>query len=334
MSRLRIAGQVRYADLSIAPGARVTIIDRDGTDGTADDTILVATTGGDGRFSGRSSEWRDREGRVLGIDVPDVLRLDFVVSLDGRTHRGPFIRHDDRSSIPIILPSLPPREVTKPERELVQIILLAPSPDSAEHALYEFIENASEGLTRTLLGGSYRKLTFLTGAAATLEGLVGALAAATGRSGVEAVDLFFTTHGTSNRVELADGRIKMSEVQGAIVDGLTEEARTKLRVVFSTACFGATHLDEWRAAGFSDASGSEGIYADSAVSYAPFLIAWAAERTFAEAVAAANAADVGNAADQVARQFYLATGRPDSAADIDSDRVRTGSGARRLYSAP
>lgn len=86
--------------------------------------------------------------------------------------------------------------------------------------------------------------------------------------------------------------------------------------------------------GFTEASGSEGTYADSAVSYAPFLTAWAGEKTFAQAVDAANAADVLDAQDNIARAYYLATGRPRNAAAVDSDRVRAGAGQSRIYSTP
>ena len=250
----------------------------------------------DGRFSGRSLEWKDREGRVLGIDIPDILRLEFTARADGRTHRGPFLRNGS-SSAPIILPFGPPRPVTKAERELVQIILVSDGYTGAERAMYEFIEVATEGLTTAILGPHYQRMTFVKGAAATLDGVTSALNAAAGRSGVEAVDLLFTTHGSGSKMTLADGEVKDTTLGSAITSRLSPARLAKLRIVFSTACFGETHLDMWTDVGFTEASGAEGIYADSAVSYAPFLTAWAAERTFAEAVAAANAADVRNAAD-------------------------------------
>ena len=57
--------------------------------------------------------------------------------------------------------------------------------------------------------------------------------------------------------------------------GLTLADRAKLRMVFSTACFGASHRMAWREAGFKTVSGSREIYADSASSYLPFLSSWA-----------------------------------------------------------
>lgn len=330
MSRLNIGGQVLYNDFTPAGGARVTILDLDSPG--EDDRIFDDTADVDGRFSGRSKEWKDREGSVFGVDIPDILRLEFVAKVNGTTHQGPFLRSGGTSA-PIVLPGPPPKPVAKAERELVQVILLSDAYHGAERALYEFIEDSSETLTRNILGPVYRRMTFLKGSAATLQGLVDALGAAAGRPGIEAVDLLFTTHGSGNEVVFADGRLDDTAVRDA-VRTLPAEKLAKLRVVFSTACFGATHLDSWIGAGFTEASGAEGIYADSAVSYAPFLVAWAAERTFAEAVAASNAADVLNAADNVAKAFYLAQNKPANAAAVDSDRVRAGTGASRIYSTP
>lgn len=331
MARLTIGGQVLYNNSTPAAGANVTIRDLDSPG--EDDLIFEDTTGADGRFSGRSREWQDREGRFLGVDVPDILRLEFTAREGSRTHRGPFLRLGGDSA-PIVLPWGPPRPVTKADRELVQIILVSDGYTGAERAMYEFIEVASEGLTTTILGPHYRRVTFVKGLDATLEKVVSALKAAAGRSGVEAVDLLFTTHGTGNKLELADGGVDDTVLGAAITGRLSPAERAKLRIVFSTACFGETHLDMWSDVGFTEASGAEGIYADSAVSYAPFLTAWAAERTFAQAVAAANAADVGDAADKAARAFYQARNMAVEAARVDSDRVRFGAGSTRIYSTP
>jgi hypothetical protein len=215
----------------------------------------------------------------------------------------------------------------------VQVILLAQNLAGPERALYEFIETSAAAVTTTIVGGSYRKVTFLKGSDATLAGMVSALDAAAASNTVEAVDLIFTTHGTTDRMVFAEDTYPDSKVEAAL-RALPAQRRKKFRMVFSTACFGESHLDSWIGGGFNEASGSEGIYADSALSYAPFLAAWAAEKSFAEAVAAANAADVGNVADNLARAFYLARNKPVLAAQVDSDRNRAGGGRTRIYTTP
>lgn len=331
MSRLNIAGQILYADTTPASAANVSIIEVDGLPSGANDKIFTTTTDVNGRFSGRSTEWKDREGRVLGANIPDFMQLRFGVSVDGKTHNGPFILFGGQSA-PIILPFGPRKPVSKARRELVQVILISQDLVGAERALYEFIETAAETLTRSLLGSSYNKLTFLKSQSATLAGFTNALSAAA-RSGVDAVDVIFTTHGNTGRMVFADATRPESQVREALL-ALPAAKRNKFRTVFSTACFGETHLDTWIGAGFNEASGSQGIYADSAVSYAPFLTAWAAEKTFAEAVDAANAADVGNLNDNAIRAYYTARNRLALASQIDSDRKRSGAGWTRIYSTP
>ena len=330
MSRLNIIGEVYYLDGTPAAGASVSIVEIDALHGGRNDKILNTTTDVDGRFLGRSTEWKDREGVVLGIDVPDVLQLTFTVKVDGRTHTGPFI-HFGRESAPIILPIPPPKPVSKGDRELVQIILVSQGTVGAERTLYEFIETVAETLTTTVLGPSYDKVTFLKGLDATLTNFVDSLRLAAGR--VKAVDVIFTTHGDTDLMVFADEDQPEAKVLAALT-ALPDETRAKFRAIFSTACFGRTHLDTWIGAGFKQASGSEGIYADSAVSYAPFLAAWAAEKTFAEAVALANAADVNNVADNLARAFYISENRRADAAQVNSDRKVAGNGRGRIYSKP
>ena len=332
MAELSLTGRVIYNDATPAGEVTVTIRDLDGLDGHEDDLIVRTVTDPSGRFS-VAGDWQDREARVLGIDVPDILRLVYTATQDGHNDEGPFLRISDTLSAPIVLPRGPKKPVDKSRRALVQIILVSNGYVGGEKKLYEFIEVATEKLTHSILASSYSTVTFVKGPDATLQGLVEALTAAARPTSIDAVDLIFSTHGSTNQVTLADGTVSEDNLLRALL-AMPKQVRTKMRVCFSTACYGATHIDTWRAAGFCDASGAKGIYADSAVSYAPFLTAWAAEMTFAEAVAAANAADISDIADQAARQFYDTQGRHDAAAHIDSTRARQGDGYTRIYSNP
>ena len=335
MARLKISGRVLYTNSVEAGGAHVRIYDLDGPNNSGEhDLILDTSTNDAGRYSGLSSEWNDREGQVFGMGIPDVLRLEFLINVDGKSHRGMLFRSSTGSCADIILPFQPPKPVVKADRELVQVIALSKDYQGAERVLYRFIETATEGLTSTVLGASYRKVTFVKGASATLEGFVKALRTATGEAATEAVDVLFTTHGNNDRLYFNDRSYTEDEVLAALTGGLTASARRKLRVLFSTACFGKTHLDMWIAAGFNEASGSVGVYADAEVSYLPFLRAWASEKTFAAAVAAANDADPLNLADGAARLYYESVGKPGGAAQVNSDRSRSGSGSTRIYTTP
>ena len=123
-----ISGKVLYADLKPAENVSVKIIEKDSLPGGVDDVIFSKTTGKDGVFYGRTSNWADREGYVdlpFGprINLPDVFSVQFKVESAGHTHTGPFIIIGG-SSANIILPLNFPKPVEKNNRELVQIINL------------------------------------------------------------------------------------------------------------------------------------------------------------------------------------------------------------------
>ena len=141
------------------------------------------------------------------------------------------------------------------------------------------------------------------------------------KSTIRAVDLVFITHGATDEVLLSDDRWTINEVRDRIRSGLTAADRAKLRMVFSTACFGSSHRTAWREAGFKTVSGSKKIYADSAASYVPFLSAWAVGGTFGASVLAANVAGAPSGWDQAASAWYLSRGKPVEASQIDSFRL-------------
>jgi hypothetical protein len=71
MAKLQISGQVLYNNLTPAPNAHIEIWELDLGPGGVNDKILSRTTDDQGRFSGLSSEWEDREGVAsLGSPCP------------------------------------------------------------------------------------------------------------------------------------------------------------------------------------------------------------------------------------------------------------------------
>jgi hypothetical protein len=332
MAKIQISGRVFYSDLSPASNAAVEIWDLDLGPRGVNDRILTRTTNDQGRFSGLSSEWADREGTVWGVPVLDILNLEFRVRVNGKTYKGPFLLAAG-TSVPIVLPFGPAKPVGKANRDLVQIIYLSEGYTGGELALYRFIEASTEDIVALGLGLKYRRIHVLKGKAATLANFKSTLQAAANTVGVTAVDVMFNTHGSSSKVFFKDGDKTTSTVKTTL-NGLSAAVRAKFRAVFSTACFGATHLGMWTSVGFSSACGSAGIYADSAVSFAPLVAKWASEGTFSETVQMANAADIGNVADNLAKAYYNENGEPARADQVDSSRTVAGKGQIRLYSLP
>ena len=223
--------------------------------------------------------------------------------------------------------------VAKSQREALVFIANLSQGSAAQQAFYDFVEFSAKFLAVTTLGPQYSKITVVEGSAAKRAALSDKLDSITNKSTVKAVDLIFVTHGLTGSVKFTDTTVSMTTVKNDIIAKLTTAQRAKLRMVFSTACFGESHRARWIEAGFKTASGSKKIYADSAVSYLPFLVSWASGGTFANAVDAANAADVGNAVDLAASAVLFAAGSS-SFDQVDSHRLRSGSTSLRISTMP
>lgn len=329
MARINVNGSVFYNNMTPAEQVEVQIIEIDATGGN--DKILTRTTDSLGKFSGRTSEWKDSE----GFGLPDVFVLQFKVITPVGTHTGPFVLTAN-GSVPIVLPFAPFKPVGINNRELVQITYLSDGlTDPGEILLYDFIESGSNALVDTYLAPQYRRISRLTGNQATLTNLVSKLNIAASRSTTLAVDLVVCTHGGSrSKLYFKDGEKTSTEVKEAILLGIPENLRTKLRMVFSTACFGNTHNAKWIQSGFKVASGSLGIYADSEASLIPFLNAWKNEENFEVAIQRSNDGDIGNVADNLAKAFYQSKGKPELADQVDSTRVIRGNRYIRIYTSP
>jgi hypothetical protein len=177
----------------------------------------------------------------------------------------------------------------------------------AEVTFYQAVEHAAYLAAVTILSPVYAHVYQVEGAQATLVALRNALNAATGTSSTTAVDLIFVTHGLNNNVVFAGNTsVPISTVRNDLTSHLSIAQRQKLRVVFSTACFGATHRTGWIQAGFKAASGALGVYSDSASSYVPFLTTWALGQSFSSAVTVANLADAFHVWDGLANATFLA----------------------------
>ncbi len=222
--------------------------------------------------------------------------------------------------------------VTKAQREVVIFSPGLAQGTFLERAFYDFVELNAIGLATATLGTRYNTVHIVKGTAATRAGLANTLNTIASKSTVRAVDLVFITHGLTEEVVLADDRWSINQVRDRIRLGLTLADRAKLRMVFSTACFGASHNARWLEAGFKVASGGKRIYADSATSYPAFLGTWALGATFGVAVAAANASDPLRLQDNAAKVLLRNEGFPNP--DVDSTRVVSGASSLTIGTMP
>lgn len=171
--------------------------------------------------------------------------------------------------------------VTKNQRALVVLKYIA-TGDSDIEWLYGFAEGASGVVVDAGLGDQYGTIVRLKGTQATRPKLLSTLADLGNRSDIKAIDLLVMVHGEAERLLLRGGKHAMDRLAFDIdVLGIGK----KLRLAYSTACYGATHADELVAAGFDCAVGAKQINANGATEFPLVVAGWSSGKTIETAVA-------------------------------------------------
>lgn len=155
--------------------------------------------------------------------------------------------------------------------------------------LYRFVERSGLSVAMTLLQGSYDRVIPVTGPAATLDKFIESLEEALFDDGIEEVDVIFNSHG-GYREETGEtyvyfapdpdypsdspegrGRVLTTTI-GERIEELASEER--LRMFYTTACWGDHFAEEMVQSGFSCGAGSVDINTNSALEYPVFLTLW------------------------------------------------------------
>ncbi len=170
--------------------------------------------------------------------------------------------------------------VAKSERELVVVSELV--THSAQYRwLYRFMEASGVSLAWETLGSEYRTVYALTGERATLENFNRGLGRLAENGEVKALDVFLHLHGGPKTLYFREGGYATED----IARRLTESSLlpSKLRLAYSTACYGASHAGDLLAGGFEAVSGSRRVNTNGAYDYPAVLTSWRAGETIAVA---------------------------------------------------
>jgi hypothetical protein len=158
--------------------------------------------------------------------------------------------------------------------------------------LYRLLDAAGPTLAHRELDAQYGATRVITGREVTRQRLVSELHDAATDTRCQAVDLVLMVHGEPDHLVLAaPGAAGVDEV--AAVDLASDLAAradlaAKLRLCYSTACFGASHATPLVGAGFSTAIGAKAINANSATELPLLLHAWAAGTSIGNALRKAD----------------------------------------------
>jgi hypothetical protein len=148
--------------------------------------------------------------------------------------------------------------------------------------LYQFIEFSGTTLADMILRPRYQTYRKLAGTAATKSAFVETIAALGAGDFVKAIDVILMLHGDDGTLCFADGEIDSFALAHEIS---CLHLKDKLRMLYSTTCYGKSHAIDFVAAGFQTACGSIATNANAATEYPTVLMMWAAGSTLKNAIA-------------------------------------------------
>lgn len=186
--------------------------------------------------------------------------------------------------------------------------------------LYRLLDEVGPATARLELGSRYGSLQILNGRDVTRDGLVQALRNAA-TPACEAIDLLLMVHGEPDALVLAasggSGTDDVAATDLARALSLVPELSGKLRLCYSTACYGASHAQALRGAGFRAVIGAKAINANSATEVPILLHQWAKGADVASALRNADDPTLRDASDFLARTL-------EHFSDANSEKILVG----------
>ncbi len=151
--------------------------------------------------------------------------------------------------------------------------------------LYHWLDDNAIAVGKDMTQPHYRKVSVLTGDQVTRDAFVTRVRILAKSVGTQALDVFLNLHGLRDGLLFADGKVRIQSLAAEIgALGLSH----RLRLLYSTCCWGALHAPHFVEAGFKTASGAIGINANGPFDFPTQLSRWTKGSTYASAVSAAN----------------------------------------------
>lgn len=188
--------------------------------------------------------------------------------------------------------------------------------------LYLLLDRAGAALGAGL-GLRYGRRVRLCGRAASQGAFLAAVQALAARDDVAAVDVIVNLHGLPGGLVFADGLAATA----ALAPALRAAGRGKLRLAYSSACYGESHGLDLIAAGFAAAVGARRVNTTGATEFGLFVLLWGLGAPVARALSAADHPALRRPTDAAARVLLRALGER---GEVDSRKVVAGDRAVRI----
>ncbi|MEN9686943.1 MAG: hypothetical protein RLZZ28_2729 [Bacteroidota bacterium] len=165
--------------------------------------------------------------------------------------------------------------VTKSQRALVVVSYLSASTKWFDG--YNFIEASGMTTVDLFLSGKYSCIEKLKDSSATKTNFLNKLSTLAAKSTIKAIDVIVMTHGANNTLYFyKSSGDKMDAVGMGTLENDIKALSTggKLRMLYSTACYGSSHNDNFVDAGFKVSVGAKGVNTNSATEFPIVLGMW------------------------------------------------------------
>lgn len=172
-------------------------------------------------------------------------------------------------------------EVSREERVLLVVTNLATGGVPKFQKLYEWFDANAIKVAKGLLESRYRLFETLTDDDVTSTNFVDRLESLAADPQTRAIDVILVLHALADILVLDDGHIPIEDIRDQI---RAANLKHKLRLLYSTACFGASHAPHFVEAGFRVASGAIGSNTNGPYDYPTQLFHWGRGGTYRLAV--------------------------------------------------
>ncbi len=212
-------------------------------------------------------------------------------------------------------------EVAKDERLLFVVANLAMGGIEYQK-LYEWLDQSAINVTNLLMRPHYRYVDTLSGDDVTSVKFVERVINMAAAPHTKALDVFIILHGSPNMLYFDDGAISTVRLGDQLQ---AANLKHRLRLLYSTACYGATHAPDFVRAGFRTASGAKAVCANGPYELPVQLLKWGNGKTYKSAVMAGNDPVFLAIHDHTAKKLLKFT-------DVNSEKVIFGKKYTRITS--
>jgi hypothetical protein len=213
-------------------------------------------------------------------------------------------------------------DVIKDERALLVIANLTTHGDPRFQWLYQWLDENAIRVAKLLLEPHYRLIATLTGPEATKVNFVDHMTNLVQDAQTKALDVFVHLHGLPGELFFVEGPVKSADLG----EEIKSASLLPLRLLYSTACYGASHAPDFVKAGFRTASGAIATCANGPYDYPAQLLTWRKGETYRQVVKAGNHPVFLMTHDAIARAFGFD--------DVNSEKVIEGKKLTRITSGP